>query len=187
MKLFKPIEIFFRNMRDSFRFSLKDIYRQISHRKLDDDLLLELVLYGIPNTNIKRPKILTADETLATIIATDKSLVRFGDGEIMLLEGNGVPFQKEDKKLTMRLRQILANPHPNVLIGINRWYYYSNLAELIKQANPIHKNFNLYTMPKIRKAFEKYINYDITYCEASMSGGGGAVVKFGEIFSKIKG
>ncbi|RDU51913.1 GT-D fold domain-containing glycosyltransferase [Helicobacter sp. MIT 01-3238] len=176
MKLLKPIEIFFRNLRDSFRYSLKDLHRNAKSR-LDDDLLLEHILYAIPNSGIKRPTILNADETRNEIFTTNKNIARFGDGEIMVMNGDDIGFQKADKTLTMRLREIFTNPHSNLMIGINRRYYYPNpMAEIIEQTNEVCKNFELYAVPKMRQILTKYINYDIKYCEAStgkMVGGGG--------------
>lgn len=173
MKLFQPIEIFFRNLRDSFRYSLKDLHRNAKLR-LDDDLLLEHILYAIPNSGIKRPTILNADETRNEIFTTNKNIARFGDGEIMVMNGNDIPFQKADKTLTMRLREIFANPHPNLMIGINRRYYYPNpMVEIIEQTNEVYKNFELYAVPKMRQMLTKYINYNTQYCEASTSKMGG--------------
>ncbi len=188
MKLLKPIEIFFRNLRDSFMYLLKYLHRRATKPRLDDDLLLEHILYAIPNSGIKRPTILNADETIKEIFTTNKNIARFGDGEIMIMNGNDIPFQKADKTLTMRLREIFANPHPNLMIGINRRYYYPNpMTEIIEQTNPIYKNFELYAVPKMRQILTKYINYNTQYCEASTSKmGGGIASKFGAIFSKIK-
>lgn len=189
MKLLKPIEIFFRNLRDSFRYSPKDLHRNAKPR-LDDDLLLEHILYAIPNSGIKRPTILNADETRNEIFTTNKNIARFGDGEIMVMNGDDIGFQKADKTLTMRLREIFTNPHSNLMIGINRRYYYPNpMAEIIEQTNEVCKNFELYAVPKMRQILTKYINYDIKYCEAStgkMVGGGGNPSKCGVIFSEIK-
>lgn len=187
MKLLKPIEIFFRNLRDSFMYLLKDLHRRAIKPRLDDDLLLEHILYAIPNSGIKRPKILNADETRNEIFTTNKNIARFGDGEISVMNGDDIAFQKADKTLTMRLREIFTNPHPNLMIAINRRYYYPNpMVEIIEQTNQFYKNFELYAVPKMRQILTKYINYNIQYCEAGKLGGGGITSKCGVIFSKIK-
>lgn len=190
MKLFQPLEIFFRNLRDSFRYSLKDLHRKagvLANPRLDDDLLIEHILYAIPNSGIKRPTILSGEETLNEILTTNKNIARFGDGEIMVMNGNDIPFQKADKTLTMRLRDIFANPHPNLMIGINRRYYYPNpMTEIIEQTNPIYKNFELYAVPKMRQMLTKYINYNTQYCEASTSkmGGGESLPNLARFFPR---
>ena len=176
MNFFQPLETFFRNIRDSFRYSLKGIYNKtkiLDKPRLDDDLLLESILYAIPNSGIKRPKILTADETINEILTTSKNIVRYGDGEILAMDGHSITFQKTDTRLVRRLKGIFANPHPNLLIGINRRYYYPNpMNEIIHQSNIIYKHFELCAVPQIRKKLTKYLNYDITYYEAGITGGG---------------
>lgn len=190
MIILKPIETFFRNLRDSFRYSLKDIYRNTSHRKLDDDLLLEQILYIIPNNYIRRPKILTTDETLNEIITTNKNIARFGDGEFMIIEGNGIPYQKADKELSRRLRGIVTTPQDNLLIAINRRYYYPDvMREIIENKNEVSKSFELCAVPKLRRVFSKYINYDIEYGNAGLTygfTGGDIFVVWREFFKDKK-
>lgn len=51
------------------------------------------------------------------------SLARFGDGEFSILLGRGAPaFQKFDTALQERLREIIHSDHPNVMIGIPRYF-----------------------------------------------------------------
>ena len=173
--LYKFVRNFLWNIRDSFRFSIRLIHKDTQEllktkQRLDDDLLIEQILYEIPTSGIKRPHIKTAEETLNELMTTNKNLVRYGDGEIMVADGRGIPFQKADKELSRRLREILTTPQENLLIAINRGYYYPNPLSIIKQKNPIYKNFELYAVPKLRRELEKYIKLDITYYEAGITG-----------------
>ena len=116
------IRNFLWNIRDSFRFSIRNIYKAtqmlLDTRKLSDDLLIEHILYAIPTSNIKRPHIKTIDETINELINSNKSLVRFGDGEIALMNGFDLYYQNYDKRLAMRMQEILANKQDNLCVAI---------------------------------------------------------------------
>lgn len=178
--LYKFVRNFLWNLRDSFRFSIRLIHKDTQEVKsklsqpqerLKDDLLIEQILYEIPTSGIKRPNIKTAEETINELIHTNKNFVRYGDGEIMVADGKDIPFQKADKELSRRLREILTTPQENLLVGVNRRYYYPNaFTSIIKQKNPIYKHFELYAVPKLRRELDKYIKLNITYYEAGITG-----------------
>ncbi len=176
MSLYKYAQNFLQNIRDSFRFSLRELHKRTqrlenSKPRLDDDLLIETILYAIPNSKIKRPTIKTAEETINELITTNKSIARFGDGEIMVADGKDIPFQRAEKKLTQRLQEILAKPQENLLVAVNRRYYHPNIfKEIISQTNPIYKNFELYAVPSLRKQLDKYLNKEMPLCEAGITG-----------------
>lgn len=167
--IYQAIKIFLQNFRDSFRFSLRKMYKVSPKRELDYELLIENILYGLPNTQIKRPKIKTTKETIKELINTNKSIVRFGDGEITIADGGSIAFQKSDKKLAYRLREILNTNQENLMIAINGGFYYNNLASIIMEKNQIYKDFSIYEVPKLRRQLNKYINFDITYYEAGIT------------------
>ena len=175
------LRTFLWNLRDGFRFSVKGLSKEFAsltnsvqglqeaqnRRRLDDDLLIETIMYEIPNSPVKRPKIRTAEQTINELLGANKSIARFGDGEIIVADGCGIPFQRADETLARRLREILAKPPKDLLIAINRRYYYPNIFEsVIKQTNPIYKEFDLYAVPKLRRQLDKYINLDFVYYEA---------------------
>ena len=60
----------------------------------------------------------SVDETIDVLINTDKSLVRFGDAEIRIIEGNTTKFQEYDSELAGRLYEIIQYGQENVLVGI---------------------------------------------------------------------
>lgn len=131
-KPYKGVQTFLQNVRDSFRFSLRKTHKAVqelqSIRQLSDELLIETILYELPNSGVKRPKIKTTDETINELINSDKNIVRYGDGEIIVLDGGGIPFQKADMKLAQRLREILNSGDENILIAVDRRYYYNTNA-----------------------------------------------------------
>lgn len=174
MSLYKCVQNFLQNIRDSFRFSLRELHKRtqrLDKPRLDEDLLIETILYEIPNSKIKRPTIKTADETINELITTNKSIARFGDGEIILADGKDIPFQRAEKELTRRLQEIMAKPQENLLVAVNRRYYYPNIFEaVIKQTNPIYKRFELYGVPSLRRQLDKYLNKEMLLYEAGITG-----------------
>lgn len=171
-KPYKGVQTFLQNVRDSFRFSLRKTHKAVqelqSIRQLSDELLIETILYELPNSGVKRPKIKTTDETINELINSDKNIVRYGDGEIIVLDGGGIPFQKADMKLAQRLREILNSGDENILIAVDRRYYYNTnalISILAKKNHPL-KRFQLYSIPRIRQILNRYIDFDKVYYEA---------------------
>lgn len=174
MRFLKPIETFCRNLRDSFKYSLKalhkDLHKNDSVPTLSTELLIEQLLYANPNSGINRPTI--NKDTINEIFSTNKSIARFGDGEFIVMDGGGIPFQKANQTLTMRLREIFANKNENIIVATHAPYFYPNLLDIINMTNTLSKNFAIYDIPKVRHIANKYINLDSMYYEVDMRGGG---------------
>lgn len=51
--------------------------------------------------------VMSIDETLDKLLRTNQSMVRFGDGEIHIMNGYDIPFQKYDEVLAQEMRNIL--------------------------------------------------------------------------------
>ncbi|MCI8901868.1 MAG: DUF1792 domain-containing protein [Lachnospiraceae bacterium] len=66
--------------------------------------------------------ILDTDETLALMEREKISFLRYGDGEIAIMQGNSIPFQEYDPRLAKRLRKLLRTDTDGLKIGIP--YYY---------------------------------------------------------------
>ena len=73
-------------------------------------------------------KILSSEETLNEIIKNNRSISRFNDGEIGLIFGKGIGFQKVNKMLSKKLRKVLKSKRKGLLIGINIPYNNSYLS-----------------------------------------------------------
>jgi len=58
------------------------------------------------------------EETIKKIVMDKSSIVRFGDGELFIIGGKGIPFQKHDVKLAERLEKILKSKESGLLVGI---------------------------------------------------------------------
>lgn len=68
--------------------------------------------------NKDAPKVLSVEDTLDLIIKDNLSVIRFGDGEITLIEKNDLLFQKADPQLITRLKEILKSNIKGLLICV---------------------------------------------------------------------
>lgn len=64
------------------------------------------------------------EKTLRLLSDTDKSFVRFGESEILLMQGKSVASQQYDERLAKRLRKILRAGEEKLLVGIPYYYVY---------------------------------------------------------------
>lgn len=112
-----------------------------------NNLLYEL---ADPRTlqNIKLPKILSIENSLDEIIASGKSVARYGDGEFKLIMGENIGFQKYDYLLSKRLKEILKNEDENILVGLIDIFgycpntYMKKIAMLCRETLYEHINFS---------------------------------------------
>lgn len=65
------------------------------------------------------PKVLGTEETIAKLLDGEFSMSRFGDGEFALANGWSIRYQKRDKKLKKRLREILKSNDENCIICVS--------------------------------------------------------------------
>lgn len=129
--------------------------------------LFENILYYVPNSSVARPDILDENQTVDLLCKTKKSICRFGDGEISIINGHDIPFQKYDEKLAQRMRDILKNNNDNLMVGINYWYFYPVYN---MQGDEISRRFAFYSMPRFRKKLIPLISFSKTYCDAGFTG-----------------
>lgn len=70
-------------------------------------------LYSLFN---KAPFILSIDESISYVINNHVSVARFGDGEIKLIAGKDLPFQKCEQRLQSLLIEVISSDLPNLLV-----------------------------------------------------------------------
>ena len=58
------------------------------------------------------------EETVEHLVKSEDSLVRFGDGEIKLIAGKEIPFQKPDPALAGRLKDILQTEEAGLSVAL---------------------------------------------------------------------
>ena len=93
--------------------------------------------------------IISPEETLDEIINYNKSISRYGDGELSFIFGNGISFQKFDKILSKRLYDILQSNEEGLLIGIPDLLNMNYLYKFIDSAQIYWKNWHKNKVSKL--------------------------------------
>lgn len=111
------------------------------------------------------PKIMSMEQTLELVMAENKSLARYGDGEFEMMRGNVRPwFQTPDELLTKKLKKYFADKDSRVLIAIaddfgNLEKFNTDAADAIRE----------YMMPDVREEIMSYIDMQYIYGDAYVS------------------
>ena len=76
------------------------------------DVLAQLD-YWLYRTGIRKCNIQTysIDETIDTLISSEKSMIRFGDGEITMIRGRSLKLQQVSPEIAEGLKRILGYPY----------------------------------------------------------------------------
>lgn len=113
------------------------------------------------NDNDFIPQIKDYNETLDELINTNKSFIRFGDGELCLCYMDSGLFESDFSKYKAELAKILNNKNKNIMVGIPKSYFYSYPGELEGSFGHtkmiLDNHFN---------NFKQFINKDIVYYDA---------------------
>ena len=139
-----------------------ETYKEIEENTIDENIL------KIKNELLEEMKksklhILSTEETILEMVTQRKSIARFGDGELDIINGGEIGFQKQNKELAERLKEILKENQDFCLIGvpdtINSFY---NLTEE-------SENFWIKNMSKNRHIWIQYLNSDMKYCTSNIT------------------
>lgn len=103
------------------------------------------------------------DGTMDKLIHSADSFVRFGDGEIQIIEGNAILLQDYDPSLAEKLYEILQYRQEHVLVGIPD--IFGSLEQYTDQSQKFWKEHLLL----FRKTYLKYCNTDKIYENAFFS------------------
>ena len=111
------------------------------------------------------PRVYSVEETLDFLLKNpEKSLVRFGDGEILyLVDQLNLPFQKYEMKLAGSFAEILRNNQENLLVGLPIGY--SNIHSLNAEGQEFWKSQISWNYPR----FRKYLTLQTWYFNASVT------------------
>lgn len=159
-KIINVIKTFRRNIKLLFRVSLNDQLNkkeQIDFDELKYELSDEI-------KNLQKPNIKNIEETIDDLIKTKASICRFGDGELQLIEGKDIPFQKSSLELSKRLLEVLSSKENNIFIAIPKIIYSSknNIVE-------ISKSFWRQNGASFRNRIEKHIDFNHQYYAAELT------------------
>ncbi len=113
--------------------------------------------------NSKKPTVLSILKTLDTVIEKKLSMIRFGDGEISLIDGLDLGFQSKDEKLAKKLEEIIRSRHEGLLICIPGMW-----GNLDVFADYAHK-FVMHHMYRYNHTWKALLNYDQTYGDTNVT------------------
>lgn len=160
-----PLLQYLKNQKYLSKFSLKD--KILKNSVFNKEEFMEEILYYLPTANITRPKILTPTETVNALLENNKSIARFGDGEIRLIRGMDIAYQKYSQSLEWGLKDIIKSQQQNFLIGINYHYFYPYFD---LYTDKFTQNFNVNILPKVRRVLLEYVDNNIEYADAAFTG-----------------
>ena len=118
-----------------------------------------------PEKLFKKIKIHSKFETLNELIIHNKSISRFGDGELTLINGEGNLFQDCSKLISKKLIKILRSNQKNLLIGINIPYTNKSLeryTDIVKNYYFKLINKKKFLIFKLLKKNKEYYSSDLT-------------------------
>ncbi len=92
------------------------------------DLLFYIKDFFYTRTH-KAPVIMSCEETVKYILSTGCSVSRFGDGEMKLIYGKNLIFQKAEPKLRKRLSEVLSSDSDELLICLPSIFNNSQLSD----------------------------------------------------------
>ena len=108
-------------------------------------------------------KILGIEDTINEIKIGNKSISRFGDGELDIIVGRNLKFQGHNRKLAERLGEILKSNQDFCIIGVpDVLNEFNNLTEESEA-------FWIRNMERTRETWIKYLNEDMTYGTANLT------------------
>ena len=111
----------------------------------------------------KNPKILSIEKTIDLITEKNLSMIRFGDGEISIIDGENLPFQRWDKDLAKRLEETIKVHDDRLLICIPGMWEDVNIFVDYAHRFVIH---NLYRDDHV---WREILSYDTTYGDTNVT------------------
>ena len=115
---------FIKNLKFLMKYSLNEKEENLKFEILSS--IEDIYIYRISNSksilNNRLLKVLDHEKTLDLLLTKPKSFCRFGDGEIELCMGNGIPFQKYNPDLQKILLEILQTNN-NMYVGVDYNYF----------------------------------------------------------------
>lgn len=86
-------------------------------------------------TCVKAPRVMTYEECIEFILANRASVSRFGDGELGVIRGHSLGFQKKDLRLGERLKEVFNRDDADLLVCI------PDTFEKLERYNIVEQNF----------------------------------------------
>lgn len=107
-----------------------------------------------------KPKVYNCNESLSILEREPKSFARIGDGEIRLMEGKDISFQKYDPVLAEKMLKLLTEKRDDIYVGICD-YFHSLSPDATERSREFHRR----DVPKLRRFLLKHSSADIHYLD----------------------
>lgn len=127
--------------------------------------VLALIDYSLYRAGIKKCgiKVYSIEETVEELIHTNKSMVRFGDGEITMIRGRSLKLQRVEPEIIEGLKRILGYQYDGMVVTIPE--IFDDLSIYRKESRQFWRDHLLFS----RRIYEKYCNKDRIYYNTSVS------------------
>lgn len=107
--------------------------------------------------------VMSIDDTIKLLQTTNKSLARFGDGELFVMRGGTLAFQNSDPELAKELIEIASYQYDDLVISMQ------DIFNGVNQYVPKSRSFWKEHLLTYRKYYEKYCNPNRVYASTSFS------------------
>lgn len=110
--------------------------------------------YSVYRAGLKKCpiKVHTIEETIEELVHTDKSMIRFGDGEITMIRGRSLVLQQVEPETIEGLKRLLSCEYEGMLVTIPG--IFEDLSIYRKEGRKFWKDHLLFS----RKIYETYCN-----------------------------
>ncbi len=127
--------------------------------------ILAAIDYSLYRSGFKKCpiKVHTIDETIEELIHGNKSMIRFGDGEITMIRGRSLKLQQVEPEIIEGLKRLLKYEHEGMIVTIPD--IFDDLSIYRKASRQFWKDHLFFS----RKIYEKYCNPDREYYNTSIS------------------
>lgn len=105
-------------MLNTIYLTLRNLTPLLIRKKIGPFIALSLYIWRVYVIQKNTPKILSLSETLDKILKENFSVIRFGDGEISIIDNCDLSFQKKDRLLANQLKKIIQVQDQNIIICI---------------------------------------------------------------------
>ncbi len=132
-------------------------------RKIKD--ILAAIVYFLYEKRIlpNKIKVHTLDETIDVLLQTEKSMVRFGDGEIVMIKGGDLMLQKASPEISRGLGEILRYEYDDLMVTL------PDIFDTLRDLRPASRQFWKDHLLFCRKIYETYCNPNRIYGSSFIS------------------
>ena len=128
--------------------------------------VISFVLY-VFNTRVRKnrkiPKVLPIKDTVDLIVKKKLSVIRFGDGEISLIDGLNLGFQKRDRELSNKLEVILRTNKEGLLICI------PGIWDRLENFKSYAYWFNMHHLYRYGHVWKNVLSYNAVYGDTNIT------------------